>query len=60
VQVSRAGAGVVEVRGQPVDAVRWRITGPEAPIELWYSTQGEWVGLDSTVSGGRKLSYRLQ
>jgi hypothetical protein len=60
VQVSRAGVGVVEVRGQPVDAVRWRITGPEAPIELWYSTQGEWIGLDSTVSGGRKLSYRLQ
>jgi Family of unknown function (DUF6134) len=60
VQVSRVGTGVVPVRGQPVNAVRWRITGPEAPIELWYSTKGDWIGLDSTVAGGRKLSYRLQ
>jgi hypothetical protein len=60
VQVSRVGTGVVPVRGTPVNAVRWRINGPEAPIELWYSTKGDWIGLDSTVAGGRKLTYRLQ
>ena len=60
VQVSRIGSGSVEVRGQPVAATRFRITGPAEPIDVWYSAQGEWIGLDSLVAGGRKLSYRLQ
>jgi hypothetical protein len=60
VQLSRAGSGSIEVRGQPTAAVRWRIDGPTQPVDVWYSAQGEWVGLDSTVTGGRKLSYRLK
>jgi hypothetical protein len=60
VQVSRAGNGSVEVRGQRVAATRFRITGLAQPIDVWYSAQGEWIGLDSLVAGGRKLSYRLQ
>ena len=60
VQVSRIGSGSVEVRGLPVAATRFRITGPAQPIDVWYSAQGEWIGLDSLVAGGRKLSYRLQ
>ncbi len=60
VQVSRIGAGTVEVRGEAVAATQYRITGPAAPIDVWYSATGEWVGLDSMVAGGRKLSYRLQ
>ena len=60
VQVSRAGGGTVEVRGRQVAATRWRIDGPAQPIDVWYSAQGEWVGLDSTVDGGRKLIYRLK
>ena len=60
VQVARIGSGSVEVRGQPVTATHYRITGPTNPIDVWYSAQGDWVGLDSTVAGGRKLSYRLQ
>ncbi|MGJ7605230.1 DUF6134 family protein [Variovorax sp. LT1R20] len=60
VQVSRTGSGTVEVRGQQVAATRWRIATPAQPIDIWYSGEGEWIGLDSTVSGGRKLSYRLK
>ena len=60
VQVNRVGSGSVEVRGQPVAATRFRITGPAEPIDVWYSAQGEWIGLDALVAGGRKLSYRLQ
>ncbi len=60
VQVTRAGAGSVEVRGKPVEATEFRITGATNPIAVWYTARGEWVGLDSTVAGGRKLSYRLQ
>jgi len=60
VQVSRLGPGTLNVRGMPTAATRWRITGPAQPIDVWYSLQGDWVGLDSTVAGGRKLSYRLE
>jgi len=59
VQVSRVGSGSVPVRGQPVAATQFRISGPPQPIDLWYSAQGEWIGLDSTLASGRKLSYRL-
>ncbi|MGJ7573010.1 DUF6134 family protein [Variovorax sp. RB2P76] len=60
VKVSRAGNGTVEVRGQQVAATRWRIATDAQPIDVWYSQQGEWLGLDSMVSGNRKLSYRLK
>ncbi|CAN5469935.1 hypothetical protein BH09PSE6_BH09PSE6_27360 [soil metagenome] len=50
----------VEVRGKPVAASGIRITGTKQPIEVWYAPDGSWIGLDSVVSGGRKLSYRLQ
>jgi hypothetical protein len=60
VQVSRVASGTVDARGQPVAAVRWRIDGPAQPVDVWYTAQGDWVGLDSTVGGGRKLSYRLK
>lgn len=39
---------------------RYRISGTKNPIELAYSPEGKWLALDSTVSGGRRLSYRLQ
>ena len=60
VQVKPQGSDTVEVRGVPVAASRWRITGTAQPIDLWYAADGEWIGLDSTVSGGRRLSYRLK
>lgn len=60
VQIRRTGNGEVQVRGQTLAAERWRIEGPEQPIDLWYLPGGEWVGLDSVVGGGRQLSYRLR
>lgn len=60
VQVERIGLGSVEVHGQPVQATQFRINGTANPIDVWYSAKGDWLGLDSTVAGGRKLTYRLQ
>jgi hypothetical protein len=60
VQIRRLGDATLDVRGEPIAAHRWRISGPVAPLDVWYSEQGEWLGLDSTVAGGRKLSYRLK
>lgn len=60
VKVERVGDGHIAVHGAEVEAVDWRITGGESPVDVWVSPAGDWVGLDSLVSGGkRKLSYRL-
>jgi Domain of unknown function (DUF6134) len=59
VQITEAGTGLLDVRGVPTLATRVRITGLSAAIDVWYSPQGEWLGLDSLVNGRHKLSYRL-
>lgn len=60
VQIVPVGTGMVEVRGTPVAAEHWRLTGDESPIELWYAPgSGDWLALDATVNG-RRLSYRLR
>jgi hypothetical protein len=60
VQVEKVGSGNIPVAGKDMPATDWRISGGESPIDVWISEQGDWVGLDSTVSNGRhKLSYRL-
>ena len=48
------------VRVDSLGEGRYRISGAKYPIELRYSPQGEWLALESTVAGGRRLSYRLQ
>ena len=59
VKISPLPAGTVDVRGKPVAATGFRIAGPADPIDVWYGEDGSWIGLDSVVSGGKKLSYRL-
>jgi hypothetical protein len=59
VKIDLLGEEVILVRGERRSARRYRI-GSDAPaIELWYSPQGEWLQLASTVRGDRKLLYRL-
>jgi hypothetical protein len=59
VKISALGEDNIVVRGATVSAKRYRITGPKNPIDLWYSPGDEWLALESTVAGGRKLRYRL-
>jgi hypothetical protein len=59
VRIEAIGSSSIEVHGRPRTATGFRITGPANPIEVWYSSEGEWIGLDSVVGAGRKLSYRL-
>lgn len=59
VSISQVGSGSVQVGGKAVTATKWRISGPPEPVDVWYTAQGDWVGLDSVVGGKRKLSYRL-
>ncbi|KQP18508.1 hypothetical protein ASF43_11175 [Pseudorhodoferax sp. Leaf267] len=60
VRIQAMGSGPIDVRGQSTPAERWRITGPQQPIDVWTLPNGDWVGLDSVVRGGRVLRYRLR
>lgn len=50
----------IPVRGRTVEATRWRLTGIERPLDVWWTQDGRWVGLDAAVRGGRQLSYRIR
>jgi hypothetical protein len=58
VAITALPASLLPVRGSTVSARGLRITGTPRPIDVWY-VDNNWVGLDTTVKGGRKLSYRL-
>jgi len=60
VQLTRAATAQIDVQGRMLSAQRWRLSGVERPLDIWWTTDGQWVGLDATVSGGRKLAYRLR
>ena len=49
----------IDVAGQAAAVRGLRISGLPHPIDVWYAGD-RWVGLDTTVQGGRRLSYRLR
>jgi hypothetical protein len=51
--------GEIEVEGHRASVRGMRIAGLAQPIDVWYLGT-RWVGLDTTVAGGRHLSYRLR
>jgi hypothetical protein len=60
VTVEQVADGPVRVGGRDVAASDWRVAGGEAPVDVWVTAQGDWIGLDSVVAKGKhKLSYRL-
>jgi len=60
VNIAPAGEESITLAGRSQTAKRYRLTGPESPLELYYGAGGEWLGLDSMVKGGRRLRYRLE
>ncbi len=63
VNIASLGEDKISVRGTPVTAQRYRISGGKHSIELWYGTDGStstWLALQSTLDGGRKLRYLLK
>lgn len=60
VQWQRLESATLAVRGQALAATRWRLSGTDRPLDVWWTQDGRWVGLDATVRAGRQLSYRLR
>jgi len=59
VTVTPNGEETLLVRGNPVKARRYGLRGPELAIDLWYSPNNEWLALESTTDGGRRLRYQI-
>jgi len=59
VEISPPVAEPLTVRGELQPAYRYRLEAGELQLDLWYSTNKEWLALESEVRGGRKLRYEL-
>lgn len=60
VTVREMGTEPYTVRGASVEATHYRIETAKNRIDVWYSPQGEWIGLRSTSHQGHILNYRLK
>ena len=47
----------LEVLGESRPSYRYRLAAGALNLDLWYSTDNEWLALESEVKGGRKLRY---
>jgi hypothetical protein len=59
VTVENLGDELLEVRGQAVPATRFKLTAYEIDMTLWYSTDREWLALESVAKGGHVIRYEL-
>lgn len=59
VEVSPPVAEALEVRGRSLSAKRYHLKAGDLKLDLWYSTDNQWLALESEVQGGRMLRYEL-
>jgi len=59
VRVEQVGDEILVVRGQPVEAMRFKLTADDVDLTLWYSTDNEWLALRSIAKGGHVIRYEL-
>jgi hypothetical protein len=59
VEVEPLGREPITVRGQEVAASAYRLTAKKMQLKLWYSTENEWLALESVAKGGRIIRYEL-
>lgn len=57
VLVERLGDETLEFRGQSVSATRFTLKADEVDLTLWYSSEDEWLGLESIAEGGHIIRY---
>ena len=59
VQVEDLGREAIEVRGRKVNASVYRLKAKGLELKLWYSSDDEWLALESVANGGRIIRYEL-
>lgn len=59
VKTQLVGKGPIKVEGSTLQANHYRLTADKLNIDLWYTLKGRWLKLESKLSDGRTLSYKL-
>lgn len=59
VQIELVAREKLRVRGEEISAQRYRLIAKNMELDIWYSDDEQWLALESTVKGGRKLRYEL-
>ena len=59
IRVEEVGNELLEVRGQTVAATRFSLKAREVDLTLWYSSDHEWLALESVAKGGHIIRYEL-
>lgn len=61
VRFERLPEASINVQGRDVAATPWRLKTATQDITVWReASEGDWIGLDARVKGGRVLTYRLR
>ena len=58
VSVQPLGEKTLQLQGRDVPALHYRLSTDEDDIDLWYSSDRDWLALSTTTRGGRQLYYR--
>jgi hypothetical protein len=59
VKIKKLSDESIQAHGKRETATKYRITGDKLQIDLWYSHDLQWLGLESSTEGGRRLRYQL-
>lgn len=59
-RISALGKESIQVKGQATDAEHYRLVAPKLKIDLWYSSDQQWLALRSTTPEGYIINYRLR
>ena len=60
VEVTNLSTEEIPIRDQFVETTRYRVDAGEVQIDLWYTPEGDWVGLETQPREGRVMRYVLQ
>jgi len=59
VEVGEPEIDRLNIRGQEVEAMRYRLHAGDLVLDLWYSADHDWLALESETAEGRLLRYEL-
>ena len=59
VDVTELGKDVVKIGGREIPARSVKLTAHKMDITLWYSSDEQWLALESVAKGGRIIRYEL-
>jgi hypothetical protein len=60
VEVDYLGEHLISAGEKNLPAHQYRLEGEDLELELWYSQEGHWLALQSSLEGGRLLRYEIE